>query len=330
MSRKTGLIVAVVVGVVVLVTVVLSAGPVPQPPVIASLEAGADRVSPSGSTEIVCIASSPGGAELTYEWAESGGVIQGTGASVTWTAPDSEGAYTVSVTVTDTRGATASDSVSINVTANRPPEIDSLTADAMWTLPSGSLQVECNASDPDGHELRYAWTTTGGDIDDTGTEVNWTAPEDPGIYSITVTVTDGHGGSDTGTLSVKVMPDQPPVIEGLVVTKDRHGHCYLQTASFGYYVGREQKYDIECFVTGTVPGTTMERFYDLFYEWEWQEGEVSETSADGSMITWIAPDKSVYRTTITVTVSDMAGNTASASVDLNVVSCSVCRFGYCP
>jgi len=325
MSKKTGLIVAVVVGVVVLVSVVLSAGPAHHPPVITSLEAGADRVSPSGSIDIVCVASSAGGAELTYEWSESGGVIQGTGASVTWTAPDSEGTYTVYVNVTDTRGATASDSVSINVTANRPPEIDSLTADAMWTLPSGSLKVECNASDPDGHEVSYKWEYDGGEISpisEDGSVITWTAPEEVGEYQITVVVSDGHGGSATETLQVRVVTGQPPIIEALVVTKDRHGHCYLQKASFGYHAGREQVYDVEC--TASHPDG-----FDLTYEWEWQKGEVSETSADGSIITWTAPDSSGY-VTITVTVSDMAGNTASASVDLNVVACSVCRFGYCP
>ncbi|MFU8796355.1 MAG: Ig-like domain-containing protein [Dehalococcoidia bacterium] len=329
MNRGRYIVIAVVAVTAVVLSIVVFSMLNNDPPVITSLEAATDRVSPSGSTDIVCVASSAGGAELEYEWSASGGVIQGTGASVTWIAAASEGEYAVSVIVTDSRGATASDSVSINVTSNRPPGVDSLTADTEWVFPSGSLRVACSASDPDGHELRYEWTATGGDVSGTDSEVTWTAPEDLGQHSITVTVTDGHGGSDTETLSVKVMPDQPPVIEALVVTKDRHEHCYLQKASFGYHVGKEQKYDIDCVVSETVPDTTIERFYDLFYEWEWPEGEVSETSADGSVITWTAPNKSVY-TTITVTVSDMAGNTASASVDLNVVSCSVCRFGYCP
>jgi len=329
MNRGRYIVIAVVVATAVILSIVVFSMLKNDPPIIASLEAEADRISPSGSTNIVCVASSPGGSELSYEWSASGGLIQGTGASVTWIAADSEGEYTVSVTVTDTRGATATDSVDINVTLNRPPEVDTLTADAEWAFPAGSITVSCNASDLDGHELHYEWTATGGHISGTGSEVTWTAPEEPGQHSITVTVDDGHGGSDTETLSVNVMPDQPPVIEALVVTKDRHEHCYLQEASFGYHVGREQKYDIECVIADTVPGTTMELFYNLFYEWEWQEGEVSETSADGSMITWMAPDKSVYFT-ITVTVSDIAGNTASASVDLNVVACSVCRFGYCP
>jgi len=299
---------------------------------IASLEVKSDRVFSSGSTEIACVASSPGGDELGYEWSASGGVIQGTGAIVTWIAPDSEGEYSVSVTVTDTRGATATDSVGINVTSNRPPEIDSLTADATWTLPSGSMQVACNASDPDGDELSYKWEYDAGEVSqvsEDGSVITWTAPEDPGIYSITVTVTDGHGGSDTDTLSVKVMPDQASQILGLEITKDRHDHCNLRIDGSLIRVGQEQVYDIECFVSDTVPGTSMERFYELFYEWEWQEGEVSETSADGSMITWTAPNKSVD-VTVTVTVSDVAGNTASESITMRVVRCSPCVFGYCP
>jgi len=254
MNRGRYIVIAVVVATAVVLSIVVFSMLNNDPPVITSLEAGADRVSPSGSTDIVCVASSPGGDELGYEWSASGGVIQGTGAIVIWIAPDSEGEYSVSVTVTDTRGATATDSVGINVTSNRPPEIDSLTADAEWVFPSGSLRVACSASDPDGHELRYEWTATGGDVIGTDSEVTWTAPEDLGQHSITVTATDGHGGSDTETLSIKVMPGQPPVIEALVVTKDRHGHCYLRQRSFGYLVGMGQEYDIECIVSDTVPG----------------------------------------------------------------------------
>ncbi len=314
MSKKTGLIVTVVVGVVVLVSVVLSAGPAHQPPVIASVEVKSDRVFPSGSTDIVCVASSSDGQELGYEWSASGGVIQGTGANITWIAPDSEGTYTVSVNVTDTRGATATDSVGINVTSNRPPEIDSLTADAEWVFPDGSIMVSCNASDPDGDDLSYEWTATGGDISGTDSEVTWTAPEEPGQYSITVTVTDGHGGSATETVLVRVVTGEPPVIEALVITKDRYEHCYLDTRRG--LVGQGYKYDIEC-IASHPDG------FELSYEWEWNIGEVFEISEDGSMISWMAPNKS-GDVTFTVTVYDVTDNMVSENVRLTVVFCSPC------
>ena len=116
------------------------------------------------------------------------------------------------------------------------------------------------------------------------------------------------------------MPKQPPHIEALLVTADRHGHCYLKTYSGGYYVGKGQKYDIECVVAVTDS--------QLSYQWSCHDGEISEISEDGSMITWTAPDISV-RTMVAVTVSDTANHAVSANVSLSVVSCSVCTFGPC-
>jgi len=319
--KKRIWIIVTVVAAAALLSALLYAVLANHPPVIASLEAGEERVFPSESTAIVCVASDPDGDELSYEWSADTGIVEGEGATVTWMAPDYEGDFSVSVTVTDGRGGEVTQHVTIRVEANKPPVIHSLTADAAWALPSESLQVACNASDPDGHELTYEWSATGGNITGTGAVVDWTAPEKLGQYTITVVVSDGYGGSDTETLGVSVVTGQPPVVEGLVVTKDRHDHCYLRQRSFGYLVGREQKYDIEC--TAYHPDDL-----DLEYEWIWEHGDMSETSADGSIITWIAPDESVYLT-ITVTVSDSAGNVVTETVDLNVVGCSVCVFGYC-
>jgi hypothetical protein len=208
--------------------------------------------------------------------------------------------------------------VTITVRANEPPTITSLIADAVWTTLSGSLQVTCTASDPDGDELSYEWAATAGAITGTGAAVNWTAPEEVGIYDITVVVKDGHGSSATDLLLISVVTGQPPIIEQLLITKDRYGHCYLKKYSGGYYVGKEQKYDIECIVSDVG--------IELFYEWSYTGGEISEVSEDGSMISWTAPDTSGY-VTVTVTVSDIAGNMASKDIILNVVSCSPCTFG---
>ena len=92
------------------------------------------------------------------------------------------------------------DKVTITVRANKPPTITSLIANADWTTPSGSLQVTCTASDPDGDELSYEWTASGGNITGTGAVVNWTAPEAVDIYDITVVVTDGHGEKATRSM----------------------------------------------------------------------------------------------------------------------------------
>jgi hypothetical protein len=286
-----------------------------HPPIITSLEAEAGWTAPSGSLQVVCTASDPDGDELGYIWWASGGEINGGGATVTWTAPASEGSLNVTVKVIDGHGGEVMDYVAITVRTNNAPTIAGLIADADWSTPSGTVQVTCTASDPDGDELSYEWSANAGNISGTGAVVNWTAPQAAGQYKITVVVGDGHGGSATKTLLVSVLTGQPPTIEALLITKDRYGHCYLKAYSGGYYVGKEQMYDIECIAADT----RME----LFYEWSWTGGELS---GEGSLITWTAPSTSGY-VTVTVTVSDIADNTATEAMILNVVDCSPCFFG---
>jgi hypothetical protein len=180
--------------------------------------------------------------------------------------------------------------------------------------------VTCDASDLDSDEPNYEWTASGGNITGTGAVVNWTAPEAVGIYHITVVVTDGYGGSDTRTLPVTVVTGQPPTIVDLLITKDRYGHCYLKKYSGGYYVGKGQQYDIECVVSDTS--------IELSYVWSSTGGEIFDTSEDGSMIGWAAPNDS-GKVTITVIASDIAGNMVSKNLVLKVVDCSTCTFGSC-
>jgi len=318
MNKKRWLIITVIVVAAVLVSILSYTMLVNHPPVT-RLGVEATRVFPSESTWIICIASDRDGDELSYEWSTTAGEIHGEGGIITWTAPDYEGIYSVSVTVTDGRGGEITDHITITVKANELPTITSLAADAAWTLPSGSLHVACNASDPDRHKLSYEWSASRGGITGTGASVNWTAPEELGVYDITVVVSDGHGGSATRTVRIGVITGQPPIIEALLVTKERHGHCYLiQEAVSKYKVGREQKYDIECIASHPDD-------LELRYEWECDGGEIE---GEGSLVTWTAPNTSAD-VTVTVTVSDTAGNTVSESVTLNVVRCSGCTFGSC-
>jgi hypothetical protein len=244
----------------------------------------------------------------------TGGTITGEEATVTWIAPDSAGSYNVTVIVIDSRGGEVTDYVTIIVRANRPPTINSVIVDADWTTPSGNLNVTCDALDPDGDELSYEWTASGGNITGTGAVVNWTAPQQIGAYNITVVVKDGHGREDTRFVSLNVDLATPPTIEDLTVTPKEPK--YLKKTSSGYTVGRTKQYDIECVVSDTSG--------EVFYEWSCENGEIS---GEGSMITWTAPDESLERTTVTVIVSDVAGNKVSKSIVFKVASCNACTFG---
>jgi hypothetical protein len=313
MNRKRYLVITVIVVAAVLLAILLDGMLANHLPAITSLEAEPERVLPSGSCQIMCNATDRDDDELSYNWSVSGGEINGEGATVTWTAPSSEGSYNVTVIVTDGRGDVVTKKITIEVRANKPPNINSLIADAAWILPSGSLQVTCDASDPDDDELSYEWATDGGDISGTGPEVTWTAPEEVRIYHVTVVVSDGHGSSATDSLYISVATEQPPIIEELFVTAE---HCYLKTYSWGYKVGKEQEYQIEC--------TTEDTGVELSYDWSCEDGTIS---GGGSVITWTAPDEYLENTTVTVVVSDIAGNMVHKSVVFNVVSCSKCTFG---
>jgi predicted secreted protein len=256
---------------------------------------------------VVCTASDSDGDELSYIWSAGGGQVSGGGTIATWTAPASEGSYNVTVKVIDGLGGEAIDSVAIMVRTNDAPSIVSLTADANWTAPSGNLEVTCIASDPDEDELSYDWSASGGDVSGTGPAVSWTAPEMTGTYDLTVVVTDSYGDSATETIPVSVLTGQPPVIETLLITAE---HCYLKPYSGGYYVGKDQIYTIECIVADTS--------IELSYEWS--------CAGEGSLISWTAPD-AVVDVTVTVTVSDISGSSASEDIILSVVSCSPCIFG---
>jgi len=312
MNKKRCLVIVVVVAAAVLLAILFDTMLANHRPAITSLKAP-ERVIPWGSCQIICTASDRDGDELSYNWSANGGGINGEGATVNWTAPDSVGSYNVTVTVTDGRGGEDMDQVNIEVRDNKQPQINSLIADADWTLPSGSIQVTCTASDPDGDELSYEWSTTGGDISDTDAFISWNAPQEVGIYDVTVVVKDGHDSSATNLLRISVATGQPPIIEPLLITAE---HCYLKKSGEKYLVGKGQKYDIECIVSDTS---------ELVYEWSCDGGEIS---GEGSMITWTAPNPSGSAdVTVTVIVSDIASNMTSKNIILNVVNCSPCTFG---
>ena len=313
MNKRRYLVIAGIVVAVVVIVVLLDTMLANHRPAIAGLEAP-EKIVPNGKCEIVCIASDRDGDALSYNWSASGGSVFGTGMAVNWTAPNSLGSYNVTVMVTDGRSEAVTKHVTIVVRANRSPTVTSLAADADWTLPSNTLQVTCTASDPDGDGLTYEWMATGGDISGTGEMVNWTAPQEVGICNVTAVVKDSHGSSATRTLHISVATEQPPIIEALLVTAE---HCYLKKSGEEYLVGKGQMYDIECVVADTS--------VELLYEWSWTGGTAS---VEGSMIAWTAPNPSgSVDVTVTVTVSDIAGNMASKNMILNVVNCSPCTFG---
>jgi hypothetical protein len=314
MNRRTLLIIIGIVAAVVVLVTVFDMILADHPPV-AALDAP-EMVIPSGTCQIVCTASDRDGDALSYNWSATGGNISGAGAAVNWTAPELPGSYNVTVTVTDGRGEEVTKQIAVEVRVNGAPIISRLMADADWTTPSGTLQLTCTASDPDEDQLLYEWTAASGDISGTGAVVNWTAPQEVGVYNVTVAVRDGHASEDVMFMPLSVNLGTPPVIEDLIVTPK--GHIYLRhctVAGCDYDVWKTREYDIQCIALGTG---------ELVYDWSCTDGEVT---GEGSAITWSAPDKILIKATVTVVVSDAAGNRLAKNIVFHVPSCSCGSWG---
>jgi len=175
------------------------------------------------------------------------------------------------------------------------PVITSLEADKTLLFPSEVVNIECNATCVDGGNLSYNWSASGGAIHprESGESAAWTAPAEPGSYTITVNVTDEDGNEATGSIILTVRLNQLPVITGLVASEEKvlpSGSCQLEC-------------DAE-----DADGD------QLTYKWEVEGGNIT---GEGSIVNWIAPEQPGSYS-ITVLVEDVMGGKSTASVTIDV------------
>lgn len=129
-------------------------------------------------------------------------------ASVTWTAPASEGQATLTCKGANASGVVTSiATATVNVTAPAPaaPVISDLSAPASTFVGSSSV-LAVVATDPSG-PITYAWSATGGSFEtaSTGPSATWIAPAAAGNYVVTVTATNGAGAAAQRSVVVNVV-----------------------------------------------------------------------------------------------------------------------------
>lgn len=185
-----------------------------QAPVIDSIST---PNSPTIDTELFlsAAASDPDGDDLSYSWsiteAPTGNDASLTGAASASFIPTAEGDYSISLTVTDGNGGSASRTVTLSVTAgdnteNQAPTIGSTSAPDSVSIGT-QVSLSASASDPDGDDLSYSWSLTpptDSEASLTGSgnsDVTFT-PDLVGDYRITLEVADPKGGTDSSTLTV--------------------------------------------------------------------------------------------------------------------------------
>ena len=202
-----------------------------HPPVAACSVSPSSVYAGSGDSVVVHVnASDPDNDPLTYSYSGTGGAVEGTGPEARWNPTGvAVGSYTVNVKVDDGKGGSASCAVDIKVEEkpNHPPTA-TLSVERSPIFPGERTGVTCNGSDPDNDPLTYSYTTTGGQIVGSGSNVQFDATGlKAGSYAVKCAVNDGRGGTADASGNVEVK--EPPQIKQLEAKLALHS-IYFPTA----------------------------------------------------------------------------------------------------
>ena len=198
---------------------VTTPAPVNQAPVLA--EIGNKAIEEGQTLSFAVSATDADGDVLTYllEGNPAGSSLSGN--SFTWTPSSGQaGSYAPIFAVSDGKGATDSESVTITVTApalvNEAPVLAEIGGKAIDT--GRTLSFVLSATDVDGDALTYSVTGNPSGSSLTSNTFTWTpASGQAGSYTPNFTVSDGRGGTDSEsviiTVTTSTQVNQPPTLE---------------------------------------------------------------------------------------------------------------------
>lgn len=155
----------------------------------------------------------PDGSTIGFLWSQTAGPTIDLDDADTpmpsFRAPNATATIRIALTVTDSGGLTATDSVSIDVTAqdNVPPIANAGQNLVVRGTETATLDAT-GSSDPDGDALTFAWSQVSGEsVTLTGADTatpSFEAPNVDGDLVFEVTVDDGNGHTDSDRVTVSV------------------------------------------------------------------------------------------------------------------------------
>ena len=174
-----------------------------RPPRVRALVADDSTLARGQAATLWCEPGDAETAEPTVTWSASGGSLVPAGQTATFSSPD-VGDFGVTCTVTDGAGQTGAETLELRVFANQPPTAVAASAAPAVTDLGGTTTLSCQAEDPDGDAIAYAWTVSAGSVSGDGATVTFTAPEAPQTVTATCTAQDPDGEAASGTVAVVV------------------------------------------------------------------------------------------------------------------------------
>ncbi len=207
--------------------------PAPAPPApnqAPVANAGTDQTItlPASSVTLNGNGTDADGSIASFSWSKlsgpAGGSIQSAGAASTNISGLIQGVYVFRLTVTDDKGASATDDLQVTVNAAPPPPppapapnkapVASAGPDQTITLPASSVTLTGSGTDADGNIVSYAWSKVSGPAGGTiqsgaaaSTNVTGLAQ---GVYVFRLKVTDDKGAAATDDIQVTVNAAPPP------------------------------------------------------------------------------------------------------------------------
>lgn len=274
-------------------------------PVISSTTATPPTTTTEGPTTLTCNATDSDGDTLSFQWSGPGEFADAAAPSTSWSS-DTAGTFTLTCMVSDPDDLSATGTVDVTVVnaGNQAPIINSITADPTAVAPGADTTLTCDATEPDGEAMTFAWTGEGTFAAPDAATTLWHNSA-TGQFELTCTVTDTQGNSTLGTVFVSVTENpgenQPPLFGEAGITKDVTAPVATQKVIFSIDVSDP---DSDPLTITWDDGTGSANFFDASYE------------LNVAKVSWRGPTAGNF--TITVTADD--GRTAAHVVNVAITS----------
>jgi hypothetical protein len=186
--------------------------------------AGADQTItlPDSTIQLEGSGTDTDGSIVSYNWTKVSGPVEGSFSDTAIANPTVMdlvgGVYIFRLTVTDNKGATATDDVTVTVNATPPPPNQTPGADAgadqTITLPTNGVTLSGTGTDADGTIVKNSWSKISGPAQGTITDSTSASTTVTGLgqgtYVFRLTVTDNGGAMATDDVTIIVNPQPKP------------------------------------------------------------------------------------------------------------------------